>query len=295
MRPTASEGDGSAAWDVARPQRPCRLAGVDMAAFGVPRSLVDGLRVVPHPAVMLILLFGPSEAAVDDGSGRRQCGSLVAGSGFGSGGAVRAWGEQVECVQVRLSPVIAGAVLGAGPDELAGGVVSLDDLWGREAAGVRERLEEAPTWQERFAVTEAVLARRLGAPPRVDREVAWAWRRILAGRGLVRVEDLASEVGWSRKRLWSRFRAQVGMPPKSAARLVRFDHAVHRLVAGEGPARVAAESGYFDQPHLHRDVMEFAGVTPAAVAGEPFLTVDGLAWPGSAHPAQRAAIGGPGR
>ncbi|MEZ7127435.1 hypothetical protein ACBR40_19060 [Nonomuraea sp. AD125B] len=38
--------------------------------------------------------------------------------------------------------------------------------------------------------------------------MAWVWRRIVAGRGLVRVEGLAGEVGWSRKRLWSRFVAE---------------------------------------------------------------------------------------
>ncbi|MGA4993133.1 helix-turn-helix domain-containing protein [Nonomuraea bangladeshensis] len=114
----------------------------------------------------------------------------------------------------------------------------------------------------------------------MDPEVAWAWRRIVAGRGLVRVEGLAGEVGWSRKRLWSRFRAQLGLPPKRAAKLVRFDRAAHRLVAGEGAARVAAEGGYADQPHLHREVMAFAGATPSALAAEPFLAVDRLAWPG---------------
>jgi hypothetical protein len=40
-----------------------------------------------------------------------------------------------------------------------------------------------------------------------------------------RVGELAAEVGWSRKRLWSRFRSQIGVASKRAARLVRFDHA----------------------------------------------------------------------
>ncbi|MEV4112185.1 hypothetical protein [Nonomuraea sp. NPDC049695] len=48
----------------------------------------------------------------------------------------------------------------------------------------------------------------------------------------MRVDGLADEVGWSRKRLWSRFRSQLGITPKRAARLVRFDHAAHLLAAG---------------------------------------------------------------
>ncbi|SEO04774.1 AraC-type DNA-binding protein [Actinacidiphila rubida] len=253
-----------------------------MAAFEVPGRIEGGLRVVPHPAVMLVLLVGTGRAGVDDGAGRRLRRSLVAGPGFGSGGAVRAWGEDVTCLQVRLSPVAARAVLGASPADLAGGMVALDDLWGRDAARIGAQLAETPTWEGRFALAEALVARRVrAARAAVDPEVAWAWERIAGSRGLVRVEQVAADVGWSRRRLWSRFQAQLGLPPKRAATLVRFDHAVHRLAAGDGTARVAADGGYFDQSHLHRDVMAFAGVTPATVAGEPFLTIDDVAWPAS--------------
>ncbi|MHB1434029.1 MAG: helix-turn-helix domain-containing protein [Streptosporangiaceae bacterium] len=109
-------------------------------------------------------------------------------------------------------------------------------------------------------------------------EVAWAWRSIVAGRGTFRIEHLAAELGWSRERMWSRFRAEIGLPPKRAARLVRFDHAVHALAAGQDPAGVAADCGYADQSHLHRDVLAFAGVIPAAVVSEPFLAVGDISW-----------------
>jgi len=73
--------------------------------------------------------------------------------------------------------------------------------------------------------------------------------------------------------------SQIGLPPKRAAKLVRFDHAAHRLAAGEGAARVAADGGYADQSHLHRDVVAFTSATPATLAGEPWLAVDDTAWP----------------
>lgn len=84
---------------------------------------------------------------------------------------------------------------------------------------------------------------------------------------------------WSRKRLWSRFRAQIGLTPKRAATLVRFDHVAHRLAAGHSVALVAAESGFADQSHLCRDVLAFTGLTPTAVATAPWLAVDHVAWP----------------
>jgi AraC-like DNA-binding protein len=185
-----------------------------------------------------------------------------------------------ECLQVRLSPVAAHAVL-AGSSELDGTVVALDDLWGRDAVRTQEQLRAARSWDDRFAIAEFALARRRDAQRALDPEVAFCWRRMVASQGRVRVERLAAEVGWSRKRLLSRFRSQIGLTPKRAAQLIRFDHAVHRLAAGDTAAQVAVESGYADQSHLHRDVMAFAGVTPAAVAIEPSLAVDDVAWAAS--------------
>jgi AraC-like DNA-binding protein len=228
--------------------------------------------------VTLAVMFGDGPVTVVDATGHQQQGSLVAGLGFGS---VRVrLAENFQCLQIRLSPVIARAVLGVSPADLNDAVVILDDLWGRNASRIAEQLAGASSWEDRFALADALLARRLETGPTADPEVAWAWNRIVASHGRARVEALAHELGWSRKRLWSRFHAQSGLPPKRAAKLVRFDYAAHHLLAGQGAAQVAADGGYADQSHLHRDVMAFTGVTPAALPGEPFLAIDPVAWPG---------------
>ena len=245
------------------------------------KDLVD-LEVVPYPAVTLVVDHGDG-LLVDDASGQPMRGSVAAGLAPGS---VRGRGREIECLQIRLSPVVAHTVLGAS-SELGGQVVALEDLWGREAARTEEQLRAAGSWGERFAIAEAGLIRRQVTGRAVDSEVAFAWGRMVTSRGRVRVEGLADEVGWSRKRLWSRFGSQMGLTPKRAAKLVRFDHAAHLLAAGHSPALVAAESGYADQSHLHRDVMAFAGVTPTGVAVAPWLAVDDVAWAAAEHVAKR--------
>jgi AraC-like DNA-binding protein len=275
MRSGVSERD-DVLWGIACPGRPGRVPGVTMAGFRDRGITPSSVRLIPHPAVSLLLVLGGTIAA-QDATGRRQRGSFVTGVGFGEVlHALRV--DTFECLQVRLSPVVAHAVLGGAVAELGSAVMPLDDLWGREAARISERLSELSRWEDRFALTERWLAHRCAAAPRVTPEVTWAWREIVAGRGTVRIEALADELGWSRKRLWSRFQSQLGLPPKRAAKLVRFDHAVHGLVAGRSAAAVAAESGYTDQSHLHRDVMAFTGSTPATVVDEPFLAVDDIAW-----------------
>ncbi len=70
---------------------------------------------------------------------------------------------------------------------------------------------------------------------------------------------------------------------------VRFDHAAHRLAAGDSVARVSAESGYVDQSYLSRATAAFTGLTPAAPASAPWLSVDDVAWAG--RPYATATVG----
>jgi AraC-like DNA-binding protein len=274
---------GEAVWDIATPSGPGRLAGVSMAGFvDQANNLVD-LQVVPYPAVTLVIDIGDG-VVVDDVSGRQQRGSVVAGM---APGVVRGRGREIECLQIRLSPVVAHGVLGP-PAELSGTVVTLEDLWGRAGVLLQDQLRAARAWEDRFAIAETALGRRYESGRTVAAEVAYAWRQMIASQGRVRIDGLADEVGWSRRRMWSRFSAQIGLGPKRAAQLIRFDHAAHRLAAGHSAATVAVESGYADQSHLNREAMAFTGTTPTAIAAAPWLAVDHVAWAGNIPPRRPA-------
>ncbi|MFI6078809.1 AraC family transcriptional regulator [Actinoplanes sp. NPDC051343] len=145
------------------------------------------------------------------------------------------WAVGMQCLQLRLSPLVAKAILGFGLREL----VSADDLWDRELAVLGERLSEQPGWEARFGLADAWLGDKWLNQRRkaLDLEVGRAWRQICRSGGRVRVEEVADEVGWSRKRLWARFHDQVGLPPKRAARLVRFDRPCTGWRRGTGGSR----------------------------------------------------------
>lgn len=264
--------------DIAVPRRAARLPGVSMAGFRHRAPAHVDIAMVAHPSVTLLIdLSEGGGGLVHDTGGRHGRGSFAVGL---LPGGLRAGGRVGECFQIRLGPVTAAAVLGSSTD-LTGRAESLEAVWGRDAGRFEERLRDAVTWDERFALAADTLRRRMEDRPPVDPEVAHVWRRTLADRGRVRVGGLADEVGWSRKRLAVRFRSQLGITPKRAAGLVRFDHAAHLLAAGVAPAGVAAASGYVDQPHLHREVKAITGVTPTAVAAAPWLAIDDVAWPAS--------------
>jgi AraC-like DNA-binding protein len=274
--------------DVTVPCPPGPLPGITMAGFRQRVPAAVDIAMVAHPSVTLLFNLGEGEWAVYQAHGRPVRGNVVIGllpgdlrvAGAGPG----------ECLQIRLGPVAAAAMFGA-PAELSGTALPLKEVWGTDAGRAQDRLRSAPSWDERFAIAAEILGRQLAARPPVDPEVAYTWQRTLTSRGRARIDGMADELGWSRKRLWSRFRSQLGITPKRAARLVRFDHAAHLLAAGQPAASVAAVSGYADQSHLHREVKTFTGLTPTAVACAPWLAIDDVAWP-SASPARNSGKGG---
>jgi AraC-like DNA-binding protein len=160
-------------------------------------------------------------------------------------------------MQFNLDPLAARALVGVPLHELAGLTVPAEDILDPFLV---ERLADVSDWDARFALLDATLAPAL-ADSRPSREVAWAWQRLREKHGRVAVGELAAELGWSRKRIVARFRDEIGLPPKTVARLLRFEHA--RELAGTMPwGELAFECGFSDQSHLIAEFRRITGRTP---------------------------------
>jgi AraC-like DNA-binding protein len=81
----------------------------------------------------------------------------------------------------------------------------------------------------------------------------------------VGVSDLAQRVGLSERQLLRRCRDALGYGPKTLGRIFRFQRfqSIAAAKPGAGLAELAADAGYSDQPHLTRECVRLAGVTPA--------------------------------
>jgi AraC-like DNA-binding protein len=180
---------------------------------------------------------------------------------------VRAVERSWSCIELRLTPVGVHRLVGRPMHELANRSVELEDLV-PGARPVTAQLREAQTWEERFDLVDEFLLRRLADSPRPSPEVEWSWHQLRRTNGRMPIGGLATELGWSHRRLIARFREQIGLAPKAVARVMRFDRAVRALrsSATSGLAEIAYECGYFDQAHLNRDFRELAGTTPTAFA-----------------------------
>lgn len=150
--------------------------------------------------------------------------------------------------------------------ELRGEVVELEALLGDRMRGMRQRLLDAPTPGECFAVLERWLLQLLDRGRQIHAGVLATSRALEATHGRADLGELSRHTGFSRAHLIRRFREQIGLTPKSYANILRFNHALD--CARDSPAswaEIASDCGYYDQAHLVRDFRRYAGRAPATL------------------------------
>lgn len=169
------------------------------------------------------------------------------------------------CLQIDFTATGARRFFRLPMSELAGRLVGLEDLLGVAGSALREQLGNAPDWQSRASIAQAFVISRTRLSPPPSAEIGWAFSEIARQRGRGTVESLAAGLGWSRKHLSDRFAGEIGVGPKSVARIVRIRSAMRLARTGiSGWADVAADGGFADQAHLVREFRELAGETPSS-------------------------------
>ncbi|RZT86101.1 helix-turn-helix protein [Pseudonocardia sediminis] len=244
-------------------------------------------RQAPVGSCALIIGFGPT-MRLDGPGGTVTTGAFLAG--MHDAAVLTTFAGEQHGLQADLTPLGAYRLLRRPMSGLTNLVPALDELDDPVLGALPARLADLPDWPARFALLSDVLAARMlddgtRAP---DPEVVFAWDRLSRTAGATGVAELAAETGWSRRHLLTRFRGQIGLPPKTAGRVLRFQRASGLVTAGvTSLADVAATCGYADQPHLVREFRALAGVTPTAFRAEWGGTT-----PGSSHSSNPGASPG---
>ncbi len=234
---------------------------------GEPERFVE----LPCSHIPLILDMGEGWSVADarsPGCPPQRLRSFVAG--LTDGPVLVGHGGSACSLQVDLTPLGARRLLGLPMSEIANRSVDLEDVLGAGARDLTGRLADAPGWAARVELVERALVGRLAQAHPPDPGTGWALGRLRATGGAVAIGDLATELGWSHRRLIARFRRDVGLAPKAVARIIRFEHLRAVLCAepGIGLARAAAGCGFSDQAHLAREVRDLAHLTPTQLRDE---------------------------
>jgi transcriptional regulator GlxA family with amidase domain len=155
----------------------------------------------------------------------------------------------VECVWTVSARVSSRAPERIVPDGCPEIIVHLGDVFARHvdarwlgAAARRDlvaRLVEARPVQGRLDAAIAWLGRH-GKPAPVLALSMSATALIVRARGQIRIDDIAAQLGCTRRQLERSFARDLGLGPKVYARIVRLNTVLARLDESERPAAVDA-------------------------------------------------------
>lgn len=219
-----------------------------LVAWDLPPGRRASVTLLPHPVVNLVFDRGQV---------------LVAGVGsdrftYVYEGAGRVFG-------VKFRP-------GAFHPFLRGPVAALTDrtvpLTWPGAAALADAFSDATDLADFVRVAEDYLRAHWSGPEPEVEEVHRIVHALLYDRTITRVDEVCDRFGVGARTLQRMFQRYVGVSPKWVLRRYRLHEAAARLADGSVRtwAELAADLGYFDQPHFIRDFTRAIGMTPAAYA-----------------------------
>lgn len=234
----------------------------------------------PSPSATIVLAFTePLDAAWDGDEAGHRYSSLVAGL-HTRPTLIRTHGIQ-HGVHLSLTPAGVRALCGLPLAEVAEQMIDAGDLVA-ELERCRRQLEDLTSWPMRLSALQDSLERIIGARRwslEPDPFAQRCWDLLVASGGTIAIADLAGEMGVSRRTISSRFRREVGIGAKDAARIIRYDRSARLWSAAHAGAplsprtlaELAATCGFSDHAHLTREWCALGGLPPSRCETFPIL------------------------
>jgi AraC-like DNA-binding protein len=142
-------------------------------------------------------------------------------------------------------------------------MVDSESLWGSEGKSLEEKVILAPDSAARIKIVSSFLLDRIKAVEKREQSFITLLKNVIDNNSLVSIPAFADDFNLSRRQLERRFKELSGFSPKDFFRIVRFKNA---LKGSELPdktlAKIAIDSGYYDQSHFSHEFKKFSGYSP---------------------------------
>ena len=174
--------------------------------------------------------------------------------------------DHVHSLDVLFRPLGLYRFFGVPLSPLAGGGAEGDAVFGPQISRLYERLGNAANFAARVKLLDDFFLQRLAQSNPLHPAA-----RILCvlASGPHSVGAVAQRSGMSERQLERKSLEWAGVPPKTLARISRFQRAIEKYRSGEVRwTDVAHQVGYYDQMHLVRDFHDLGGGSPTEVMKE---------------------------
>lgn len=143
----------------------------------------------------------------------------------------------------------------------------LKTLVGNRYCWLIEMIRDAASNEDRIAIVESFLYKKLAIAKTGHNLLAEAIRKIWNEEGNISTASLSKSVFIGERQLQRLFKNTVGISPKLYSRIIRFRSAYEQAQSGKssGWTDVAYSLGYSDQAHFVKDFKSITGVTPTTL------------------------------
>lgn len=147
--------------------------------------------------------------------------------------------------------------------ELVNKEIALADMIPSEAF-IIEKISQSKSFQERVIFFEHWFNDFIISLRQVPELIQFSMKKIYSRKGIISIEELAEETGYSTRYLRKKFEEFVGISPKLFSQIVRFQNSVSMLLEDNTSdvLDVVAEYGYYDQSHFISQFRKFSNLTP---------------------------------
>jgi AraC-like DNA-binding protein len=224
-------------------------------------------RVLPTGTMQMIINLAEDTSRKYDPDDPRQVetlGGAILSGAHGGCFVIDTVGQASVC-GVAFTPGGAAPFLGMPASEVRDLHVSLEEVMGKHARGLRECLLEARP-EDRFSFLESWLFEQARGDLTQHPAVHYALTEFSGVPHTLSISEVTDRVGLSSRRFIEIFDQEVGLTPKLYARIQRFQYAIKLAQLSDEVdwADLAADAGYYDQSHMIRDFQEFSGLNPSA-------------------------------
>ena len=174
----------------------------------------------------------------------------------------------IESLVVMFQPCGFHALFGVPTEPLAQTGTEGHSVLGPAVSRLHQRLGNSHSFAERARMLNGFFLRKLETIHPRD-PVHQALHLLATPGNILKVADVADQMGINVRQLERRSLAYAGVSPKTLTRISRFSNALSlRTERSFNWTQIAHAAGYHDQMHMIRDFREFAGEAPASALQE---------------------------
>jgi AraC-like DNA-binding protein len=147
-------------------------------------------------------------------------------------------------------------------NEITNQVIDISDIVGHDRYKLQEKIMDVMKVEEKIKIVEKFLLNQLNLLERNNYIIEYAINTILLSNGLLRINELCKNLGYTKRHVDRIFHEFLGIGPKEFTCITRFQTFYKNFHSAENFKITDLYDSYYDQSHFIKEFSRFTGYSP---------------------------------